>query len=46
MLIPDRAGIRVYSPLIDDRGNSVKKIKVSEDLAEEFQLHLLDFPLE
>ena len=44
-VIPDRAGIAVYSPLIDHRGNSVRGIKVFEDLAEEFQLHLLDFPL-
>lgn len=45
-VIPDRAGIAVYSPLIDHRGNSVRGIKVFEDLAEKFQLHLLDFPLE
>ena len=45
-VIPDRAGIAVYSPLIDHRGNSVRGIKVFEDLAEEFKLHLLDFPLE
>ncbi|MCC0179154.1 glutaminase [Waterburya agarophytonicola K14] len=45
-VIPDRAGIAVYSPLIDHRGNSVRGIKVFEDLADKFQLHLLDFPLE
>jgi glutaminase len=45
-VIPYRAGIAVYSPLIDHRGNSVRGIEVFEDLAEEFQLHLLDFPLE
>ena len=45
-VIPDRAGIAVYSPLIDHRGNSVRGIKVFEALSEEFQLHLLDFPLE
>ncbi|WP_036479577.1 glutaminase A [Myxosarcina sp. GI1] len=45
-VIPDRAGIAVYSPLIDHRGNSIRGIKVFEALSEEFQLHLLDFPLE
>lgn len=45
-VIPDRAGIAVFSPLIDHRGNSVRGIKVFEALSEEFQLHLLDFPLE
>ncbi|MGD1919637.1 MAG: glutaminase A [Pleurocapsa sp.] len=45
-VIPDRAGIAVYSPLIDNRGNSVRGIKVFEALAEKFQLHLLDSPLE
>lgn len=45
-VIPDRAGMAVYSPLIDQRGNSIRGIKVFEALAAEFQLHLLDFPLE
>lgn len=45
-VVPDHAGIAVYSPLIDRRGNSVRGIKVFEALAEEFKLHLLDSPLE
>ena len=45
-VIPDRAGIAVYSPLIDYRGNSVRGIRVFEALSEKFQLHLLDYPLQ
>ena len=45
-VIPDRAGIAVFSPLIDSRGNSVRGIKVFEALSDEFDLHLFDFPLE
>ena len=45
-VIPDRAGIAVYSPLIDKRGNSVRGIKVFEALADKFDLHLFDRPLE
>ena len=45
-VIPDRAGIAVFSPLIDQRGNSVRGIKVFEALSNEFKLHLFDFPLE
>ncbi|AFY56836.1 L-glutaminase [Rivularia sp. PCC 7116] len=45
-VIPDKAGIAVFSPLIDNRGNSVRGIKVFEDLSDEFDLHLFDSPLE
>ncbi len=45
-VIPDRAGIAVFSPLIDHRGNSVRGIKVFEALSDKFGLHLFDFPLE
>ncbi|MEM9509061.1 MAG: glutaminase A [Cyanobacteria bacterium P01_E01_bin.35] len=45
-IIPDRAGIAVFSPLIDHRGNSVRGLKVFEALSSKFQLHMLDFPLQ
>ncbi len=45
-VIPDYAGIAIFSPLIDQRGNSVKGIKVFEALSDKFNLHLFDFPLE
>ncbi|MGK7896872.1 MAG: glutaminase A [Xenococcus sp. (in: cyanobacteria)] len=41
-VIPERAGIAVFSPLIDERGNSVRGLKVFEDLSRKFGFHLLD----
>ena len=41
-VIPGRAGIAVFSPLIDERGNSVRGLRVFEDLSQEFGFHLLD----
>ena len=45
-VIPDRAGIAVFSPIFDERGNSVRGFIVFEDLSDEFDLHLFDSPLE
>ncbi len=44
-VIPERAGIAVFSPLIDERGNSIRGLKVFEDLSQEFGLHLLDLSM-
>lgn len=44
-VIPERAGIAVFSPSIDERGNSVRGLKVFEDLSQEFGLHLLDLSM-
>ncbi|VEP14591.1 Glutaminase [Hyella patelloides LEGE 07179] len=44
-VIPERAGIAVFSPLIDARGNSVRGLRVFEDLSQEFGLHLLDLSM-
>ncbi|ELS01872.1 L-glutaminase [Xenococcus sp. PCC 7305] len=41
-VIPERAGIAVFSPLIDQQGNSVRGLRVFEDLSQEFGFHLLD----
>ena len=41
-VIPERAGIAVFSPLIDERGNSVRGLRVFEELSQEFGFHLLD----
>ena len=41
-VIPGKAGIAVFSPLIDERGNSVRGLRVFEDLSQEFGFHLLD----
>ena len=44
-VIPERAGIAVFSPLIDQRGNSVRGLKVFEELSQELGFHLLDLSM-
>lgn len=44
---PGRLGVAVYSPPLDHRGNSVRAIKVCEELSARFGLHIFDAsPLE
>jgi len=38
-VVPGRCGIGVFSPLLDVRGNSVRGIKVCEELSQRFGLH-------
>jgi glutaminase len=45
-VIPGRAGIGVFSPLLDERGNSVRGIKVCEELSERFGLHAFELGFE
>jgi len=42
MVVPNQAGIAVFSPLLDGRGNSIRGVKVCEALSERFELHLFD----
>jgi glutaminase len=42
VVVPDQVGIAVFSPLLDARGNSVRGVKVCEELSERFGLHLFD----
>jgi glutaminase len=42
-VVPEKLGIGVFSPLLDAKGNSVRGIKVCEDLSRDFGLHLLNF---
>lgn len=46
-VIPDRMGIAVYSPPLDQHGNSVRGIRVCEDLSQALDLHTFScgFPL-
>jgi glutaminase len=41
-VIPGRMGIAVYSPLLDERGTSVRGQKVFEDLSRALGLHVFD----
>lgn len=37
---PGRAGIGVFSPLLDDHGNPIRAVKVCEELSRRFGLHI------
>ncbi len=41
-VVPGRMGIGVFSPLLDERGNSVRGIAVCRDLSRSLNLHVVD----
>jgi glutaminase len=41
-VVPGVAGIGIFSPPLDARGNSVRGIKVCEDLSTRFGLHAFE----
>ena len=41
-IVPGKLGIGTFSPLLDTRGNSVRGIKVCEDIAQDFGLHIFN----
>lgn len=41
-VLPGKMGIGVFSPLLDDKGNSVRGTKVCEDFSRDFGLHLFN----
>lgn len=43
-IVPGKMGIAVFSPPLDARGNSVRGVKVCEDLSASAKLHLFDRP--
>jgi glutaminase len=45
-VVPGRAGIGIFSPLLDARGNSVRGIKVCEELSDRFGLHVFELGFE
>ncbi|MBE9137823.1 glutaminase A [Nodosilinea sp. LEGE 07088] len=44
-VVPNRAGIAVFSPLLDSHGNSVRGLKVFEALSKQYGFHLFDLSL-
>jgi len=40
--VPGKLGIGTFSPLLDARGNSVRGMKVCEDIARDFGLHIFN----
>jgi len=45
-VIPGRGGIGVFAPLLDARDNSVRGIKVCEELSQRFGLHTFELGFE
>ena len=45
-IVPGQMGIGVFSPLLDARGNSVRGIKVCEELSRHFDLHLFNLQVD
>jgi len=44
-VVPGKAGIATFSPLIDKNGNSVRGLKAFEALSQEYGLHLFDLSM-
>ena len=43
-VLPGQLGIGVFSPPLDPRGNSVRGVKVCEELSHDLNLHFLPLP--
>lgn len=41
-VVPGKFGVAVFSPLLDSRGNSIRGLKVFEDLSNIFGVHVFD----
>lgn len=44
-VVPGQAGIAVFSPLLDPHGNSVRGVRVFEELTQEYGFHMFDLAL-
>lgn len=43
-VLPGQMAIAVYSPLLDEKGNSVKGVQLCEEIASHFSLHMFHAP--
>jgi len=43
-VLPGQLGVGVFSPPLDARGNSVRGLRVCDDLSRSFDLHLFNNP--
>jgi len=43
VVVPNKMGIAVFSPLLDERGNSVRGVKICEELSQKYGLHIFDY---
>lgn len=43
-VLPGRLGIGVFSPLLDDKGNSVRGIEACKQISQDFHLHVFNHP--
>ena len=41
-VVPNKLGIGIFSPLLDTKGNSVRGVKVCQDISQDFGLHIFD----
>ncbi|MEL6384401.1 MAG: glutaminase A [Cyanobacteria bacterium J06626_18] len=41
-VVPNQIGVGIFSPLLDAKGNSLRGIKVCEDLSRDFGLHIFN----
>jgi glutaminase len=46
VVVPEKMGIGIFSPLLDAHGSSVRGLKVCEDLSERFGLHLFELQMD
>ncbi len=44
IVLPGQLGIAVFSPPLDDHGNSVRGIKILSEISKDFNLHLFNVP--
>jgi glutaminase len=41
-VVPHQLGIGTFSPLLDEKGNSIRGVKICQNISEDFGLHLFN----